>query len=89
MKTLQYHPGFTYLLSKFRYERALLEKYLHEGFQLPEASLRHLQAGVHYMKWMEDEVKKLTFSVERSVRAAAEPEINEFERIREHITLVE
>lgn len=88
VKTLQHHPGFQYLMAKFRYERAMLEKYLHEGFQLPEAGLRHLQAGVHYMKWMEDEVKKLVFAVERNARTAAQHEVDEFERIRESITLV-
>lgn len=88
IKTLQYHPGFQYLVTKFRYEKAMLSKYLHEGFQLSEKELHHLQAGVHYLGYLEREVDAQVKVAVQKGRTALEDEINEFEKIKAATELI-
>lgn len=81
LKTLQFHPGFVYLQQKLKYEKAMLAKYLHEGFQLGEKELHHLQAGIYYLGYLEREIANAIRKGEATARAAANPEVEAFDRI--------
>lgn len=73
LRSLQYHPGHNYMLSRLKLEQANLRKYLAEGFKLSEQELHHLQAGVFYTGWLEREINRLT-SVPRKVESAVSSE---------------
>lgn len=88
LKTLQYHPGFQYLIHKMKYEKAALAKYLHEGFNLTEKELHHLQAGIHYIGWIEAELGRLAAAPVSVVRSAAQEEREVFDRMRSSIELI-
>lgn len=88
IKTLQYHPGFQYLIHKMRYEKASLAKYLHEGFNLSEKELHHLQAGIHYIGWIEGELARLSAAPASVVRSAAQEEREVFDRMRSSLELI-
>ena len=88
LKTLVFHPGFVYLQQKLRYERALLQKYLSEGYQLDEKALRHLQAGVHYLGYLESEIKRLTAQTGAAARESFAAEAEAFDKIRASVDLI-
>lgn len=80
IKTLEFHPGFRYLTAKLRYERAMLEKYLHEGFTLAEGQMHHLQGGIHYLKYLESEIARHVKAQAAHVRQAAQHEDQLFQQ---------
>jgi hypothetical protein len=73
LRALQLHPGFQYLMMRLQLERATIRETLEKGYQIPEGGLRHLQAGVYYTGWLENEIKRLT-SVPRGPERTATPD---------------
>lgn len=89
VKSLQYHPGFVYLQKKFHAERAYLETLLHEGHTLSERELHHLQAGIHYLSYLDSELKKMFVDIPKNnTRSAYDDEVDAFERIRSHVETI-
>lgn len=87
-KTLQFHPAFSYIMHRIKAEKAMLQKYLHEGFTLPEQQLHHLQAGIYYLEFLDRELRKLTSMPSSISREATSLEREEFEKIRANLDLV-
>ena len=89
LRVLQSHSGFQYMLTRLKLEQANLKKYLHEGFQLSEQEMHHLQAGIHYTGWLEREIARLT-SVPRKVESAISSEDHKlFEEVRSSLDIIQ
>jgi len=88
LRSLQFHPGFVYLLTRLRLERAQLRKCLEQGYQLEHGALRHLQAGVHYTGYIEDTLLSLTATPAPPKRDATLNELELFNKVRENLELV-
>jgi hypothetical protein len=87
IKALVNHPGFQYLLARFRHQKAAMETSLREGFNLTDIQLRFLQAGTFWAAHFDREIKTLT----QSAPKPAPPTPNEreqFEKIRQSIDLI-
>jgi hypothetical protein len=87
LRTLDYHPGFQYLLQRLRVAKAGILSQLQEGLSLTEVQLRYLQAGLYWAGWLENE--HLSLSTKRPPsRPTTEDEEAEFRAIRENLELV-
>lgn len=88
IQTLQFHPGYQYLATKRRYFRAMLEKQLREGLDLPENAMRAMQAGLYWLRFEEDEARKAVMGVKQEMREAFDHEAEAFEKIKGEIELI-
>lgn len=87
LRTLDYHPGFQYLLQRLKISKAGILSQLEEGLSLTEVQLRYLQAGLYWAGWLEKEHTSLA-TKRPPTRQATEDEEAEFRAIRESIELV-
>lgn len=60
LKTLQHNHAFNYVLMKLRFQKAMVQSYLNEGFQLSEKEIRYLQAGVYWLNFIEHDIEQMT-----------------------------
>lgn len=86
IKTLEYHPGYNYLIQRLRHAKAVMNSQLREGMELTETQLRYLQAGIFWAGWLENE--QLTLTKNRPVREQTSTEAEEFERLQRSLDLV-
>lgn len=87
IKALANHPGFQYLLTRFRHQKAAMNTSLQEGFNLPETQLRYIQAGVFWAGFFEREARLLTQTAPKSA-PATNGEAEQFAKIRQAIDLI-
>lgn len=88
LTTLQYQPAFQYLINKMRVQKAQVQKYLNEGFEVSEKELRYAQAGIFWLKWIEDEVNRLTKAPVNQARPAMDQELEEFNKIAANLDVI-
>lgn len=88
LRTLQVHPGFHYLLQRFRMEKASLQHALHSGFNLTERELHHLQAGIHFAGWFDSELNRLTQIPRKAEREISLDERKLFDEVRSSLELI-
>ena len=62
------HAGFQNLLARLRYQRFVLESRLKLSRHDSLKDVEFLQAGIHWSKWLEDELQKATNSIEARVK---------------------
>ena len=89
LKALANHPGFQYLLMRFRYQKGLLGMTLNEGLQMTETQLRFLQAGIYWASLIEKDIQKLTQDrVLPASHAASNQELEDLARVKANMDLV-
>lgn len=88
VKSLQYHPGFQHLVAKLRFHKSQLQHQLNEGFELPDVSLRYLQAGIFWLAFLEDEVARTTSAPPAISRSPSRQEELEFEKFSSNLETV-
>jgi len=87
LKTLEYHPGFQYLLQRLQVDEASLVAQFKEGLGMSEIQLRYLQAGIYWTGWLKNELKSLT-TKRSNARTPTFNEIEEFNKINQNLQLV-
>jgi hypothetical protein len=87
IKALVNHPGFQYLLARFRHQKAAMETSLREGFNLTETQLRYIQAGTFWAGHFDREIKLLTQTAPKA-QPVLDNEHEQFEKIRQSIDLI-
>lgn len=87
LRTLDYHPGFQYLLQRLKVAKAGILSQLQEGLGLTEVQLRYLQAGLYWCNWLGEEQISLTAKRPTPVPSNQDEE-NTFRAIRESLQLV-
>lgn len=90
IKTLEGHPGYVALLSKFRLQRSLLKSALANQRHESMDEVRMLQAGIHWITWLEREVKETVkgkVEVEKP-RAPYGIEEEQFARVSQALKLI-
>lgn len=87
IKALINHPGFNYLLQRFRFQKAAMETSLREGMNLTEIQLRYLQAGIYWASQFERDIATLTQS-RPATRPAVDHEAEEFAKVRQSLEMI-
>jgi hypothetical protein len=87
LKALVNHPGFQYLLMRFRHQKAAITTALQEGMRLSETELRFLQAGTYWTSYLERDIHALTQSRPQAT-PAVDHEAQEFAKIQQNLDLV-
>lgn len=59
LRLLRHNPAFDYLVQKARFEKATLEGFLKRGYDLSEKEIARLQAGIHWLGYLEQECVRL------------------------------
>lgn len=73
--TLPYHPGFDYIIKKFRMQRALLEHKLKNERFSSISDVEFLQSGIYWLDWLDNQIRFLT-----KIPAPPPRDINEAEK---------
>jgi hypothetical protein len=68
--SLQYHPGFQYLMEKLRWQRSLLVTALTDQRQDKMADVEFLKSGIAWTRWLEDQI-----STEIRLKTRTRPQI--------------
>jgi hypothetical protein len=87
IKALANHPGFVYLLARFRHQKSAMENALREGINLTETQLRYLQAGIFWSSAIEKDVASLSQTRMAPV-PATDFEADDFTKVQSAIELV-
>lgn len=86
LKTLQFNPAFQYLMNRFRFMRAEIDRRLkQEGPTAPEIALKTLLASSIISEWFEHEIKRLTQEGHKPSVVANEDVTEAFRRMSEAI----
>lgn len=91
IKTLEGHPGYVALLSKFRLQRSLLKSALANQRHETMDEVRMLQAGIHWITWLEREVKETVKGNKVEVEKPRAPygiEEEQFARVSQALKLI-
>lgn len=59
LAALSYHPAFQYLITKLRFQGAVLEAKLHER-QRDIHDVEFLQSGIFWVNWLDNQIRFLT-----------------------------
>lgn len=86
IRTLEYHPGYNYLIQRLRHAKSVMNAQLREGMELTETQLRYLQAGIFWAGWLENEQLSLTKKVTQRPQSLGEAE--EFEKLQGSLDLI-
>jgi hypothetical protein len=86
--SLQGHPGFEYLLAKFRVQKALLERSLRSELHQDLNSVLRLQAGVFWSGWLEEQLTQAKNRQDRTAQTPAAEELKLFNEIQAALTKV-
>lgn len=62
--SLAAHPGFNYLMSKFRLQRSMLESVLKNNRHKSLNDVNMLQSGIFWLNWMDSQIQKLTNNIQ-------------------------
>jgi hypothetical protein len=58
VQSLQYHPGFLYLMNKSRFQRSLLRAELEKKRQATLADSEFIKSGIAWSAWWEDQLRQ-------------------------------
>jgi len=86
--SLEGHPGFQFLLAKFKIQRALLERTLRSQPASDLVSICNLQQGCYWTGWLEDQLTQSKNRLERNSEAATAEELKLFNQIQSAMTKV-
>ena len=87
LKALALHPGFVYLLQRFKFQKAAMETALREGMNLTETQLRYLQAGIFWAGQFDRDIATLTRDKAKSAPASTD-QAAEFEKVRQSLEMI-
>lgn len=85
IKSLQYHPGFQYILNRQRLQRAQVNHALTQSTDIN--TVRYAQAGLHWLKFLENEYNHLT-KTPAPTRKAEPTELEAFNEISQNLELI-
>jgi hypothetical protein len=89
IRTLVYHPGFTHLLSKLKWQKSILEAKLREGFHSSLREVDVLQAGIYWAGWLEAELQREVNRLQKhTLLEPHKEEITAFEEIHSALQIV-
>ena len=81
--SLQHHPGFQYLLTKLRLQRALLEAKVLRERQKDLVDTEFLKSGIAWAGWLEDQLRAEIRYADKPAPSPATPvEEQEFQQVR-------
>lgn len=86
--TLAGHPGFQWLLTKLRYQKAVLESKLHTERYDNIQDYHLLQSGIIWLKYLEDTVDREITHVTKPVEDIPKSFRPSIEDLRRHIEFV-
>ena len=87
--SLQYHPGFLFLLDKLRAQKSLLVSTLVNERQAKLEDSEFLKSGIHWLDWLDQQISQATKLQKRQAETQPEPEMADaFQQIQEQLQLV-
>lgn len=86
--SLEGHPGWQYLLAKFRIQKAALERSLHSELHTDLSAVLRLQAGVFWCGWLESQLTSSKSKIERAAQAPSTEELAMLKEIMGAMTQV-
>ena len=84
--SLSHHPGFQYLATKLRTQKALLLKTLQEGRHTDIRDVDFIQGGIFWTGWLDNQLN--SHQPKTPPTNASPDEIQAFEEIRDAVELV-
>lgn len=88
VKALDSHPGFKYLTSKLRTQRAALERELKGTYHKSLREVTNLQAGIQWAAWLEAQVRAELQRPPTEVRQPYAAEQAAFEEVKKFLEVV-
>lgn len=88
IRSLQFHPGFQYLLGKLETQKAALKSVLVSAAHEDMRAVDRLQAGIFWLDYLAEELKKHTKAPIAAIREVSEEEAHEFQRVKQALDIL-
>lgn len=87
--SLQYHPGFQYLMSKFRFQRDFLDAKLRSEHHKDTREVDFLQSGIGWLNWCQAQVDFETGRPKEETKSSTSYEKQLFEQVNANINVLQ